>query len=206
MAAPWYRSPVTSVYAEPAKEPVTTDEAKLFLRVDTTADDDLILSMIHAARMWCETYTGRSFITQTIDQSFAGLPTEVQPLLLKRGPVASITSVTYLDADGVSHTLPSTEYALRKSTGVRASRFELEATSTTSAPTLYGYTDRPVTVRTVCGYGVNQTDVPQGIKAAVYLLVGDQYEARQTMLDGSKTKSALTVEMLLAPYRIREAV
>src|SRR6185312_6142818 len=53
---------------EPQSEPVTVDDAKLFLRVDTsnTMDDSLIASLLTAARRWAEVYTRRRFIYQTV--------------------------------------------------------------------------------------------------------------------------------------------
>ena len=49
----------------PAIEPVTLDEAKAHLKVDTTDDDTLITSLIAAARIRAEWLTRRAFITQS---------------------------------------------------------------------------------------------------------------------------------------------
>jgi len=49
----------------PALEPVSLTEAKLHLRIDTTAEDVLISSLIKAARQYCENYQRRAYITQT---------------------------------------------------------------------------------------------------------------------------------------------
>jgi hypothetical protein len=53
---------------EPQSEPVLLSEAKLFLRVDADndQDDELITSLIAAARRWCEVYTRRRFLYQTV--------------------------------------------------------------------------------------------------------------------------------------------
>jgi len=48
----------------PAVEPVTLDEAKAHLKVDTTDDDALIATLISAARAKAEWHTGRAFVTQ----------------------------------------------------------------------------------------------------------------------------------------------
>lgn len=49
----------------PAVEPVTLVEAKAYARISTSAEDDMILGLITAAREFCETFTNRKFITQS---------------------------------------------------------------------------------------------------------------------------------------------
>lgn len=49
----------------PAEEPVTLDEAKVHLRVDTNADDDYISGLIAVAREQVEVDTGRAMIKRT---------------------------------------------------------------------------------------------------------------------------------------------
>jgi uncharacterized phiE125 gp8 family phage protein len=200
----WQRHPVLSLISGPNPEPVDTTDAKNYLRIDTSADDDLIDSLIHAARMWVENYTGRALITQTFDQLFRGLPASGAPLVLAKAPVASVTNITYLDENGVSRTLASSNYALRTTAGPMAGRALIEVSSTFTAPSLYSEAEYPVIVRTVCGYG-NPSTVPQGMKAAIMLLLGDMYEQRQETILGGSSKSQTTVERLLAPFRLPEA-
>ncbi|HEY0282981.1 MAG TPA: head-tail connector protein, partial [Rhizomicrobium sp.] len=49
----------------PAAEPVTLAEAKAHLKVDTSADDALITSLIVAARARAEWHSGCAFVTQS---------------------------------------------------------------------------------------------------------------------------------------------
>ena len=49
----------------PAVEPLSLDQAKAHLRVDIDDDDDLISTLITAAREYCEEFCHRAFITQT---------------------------------------------------------------------------------------------------------------------------------------------
>ena len=51
--------------AAPALEPLSLKEVKLHLRVDSDEEDTLIQSLIAAARMDCEKFQNRAYITQT---------------------------------------------------------------------------------------------------------------------------------------------
>jgi len=72
-------------------EIVSTADVKLFARIDTTADDDIIYRMITQARIWCENYISRDIVaknrTYYLDES-NGL------FDLPFGPVSSISSIT----------------------------------------------------------------------------------------------------------------
>lgn len=50
-----------TIETQPTSEPITLKQAKDFLRVDGTDDDDLITSLVQAAREAVEVFTGRSF-------------------------------------------------------------------------------------------------------------------------------------------------
>lgn len=50
----------------PASEPVTLAQVKQYARVDYDTDDALWLSLITAARNWCEVYCQRRFMMQTM--------------------------------------------------------------------------------------------------------------------------------------------
>ena len=58
----------------PSLEPITNADAKLHLRVDSNEDDDLLTSLINAAREFCEGFQHRAFITQTWELWLDGWP------------------------------------------------------------------------------------------------------------------------------------
>jgi hypothetical protein len=216
----------------PAAEPVSLAEAKLHLRVDTdvTADDDLITSLATAARQWVEEICGRSLITQTWQLALPGFPGAtgvlgvpvygVDPLSLPgtpvsgsvafryalrlpRGVVQSITSVKYRDTTGTLVTLDPSTYVL--------SADAWEATLTPAPGGIWPTTlvhPEGVVITYVAGYGDAGTDVPQGIIAAIKLLVGTWYENREavTLVRFTADEVPFTVTALLAPYRILEFV
>lgn len=158
-----------------ATEPVTLQEARLHLRVisdpaDVTAhpDDTLIEANISAAREYCEHYTGRALAPQTLELALDAFPAD--GIELNRSPVTSITSIKYMDADGVEQTLSTADYSLNDY-GVTAS---VELAADTEWPETQDVSNA-VKVRYVAGY----TEVPKTVKAAMLLLIGHLYENRQ---------------------------
>jgi hypothetical protein len=75
-----YRSLVR--VTEPAVNPVTLEEAKAHLRIDSDAEDDLISALITAATRWAEDYCDRTFCyTQwkmSVDSFYGNVGSPVQ--------------------------------------------------------------------------------------------------------------------------------
>jgi uncharacterized phiE125 gp8 family phage protein len=99
------------VITAPATELITLAEAKLHLRIETgaTDEDTYVTSLIKRARAFAEHKSGRSFGTQTLRMYLSAFADEV---VLERGPVASIASVTYKDAAGATQTASASLYYL----------------------------------------------------------------------------------------------
>lgn len=106
----WYPAKATGTPVEP----VTLEQAKWQCHVDHDDDDDYLTSVISATCAYVEKYTGMSIAEQTVEvncdswRDFARLPAT---------PVQSVTSITYIDADGATQTLPDTVYELRSDAG-----------------------------------------------------------------------------------------
>ena len=91
----------------PALEPVTVPEAKAHCRVDGTAEDVLIASLILTSRLHIEAALGLALITQSWKLLLDRWPNEPSVAIPIR-PVQSITSVRVLAADGTPTTLAAT--------------------------------------------------------------------------------------------------
>jgi uncharacterized phiE125 gp8 family phage protein len=76
------------------EEPISIEEAKLWLKVDEdqVEDDPVIQSLIATARERWERRTKRSTIIQTFDQYLDAFPDSC-PIRLGRAPLVSVTSV-----------------------------------------------------------------------------------------------------------------
>ena len=83
--------------------PVTLTEAKAHLKVDTTADDTYITSLIKAATQLSEEYTNRFFIDTVIEQ-YASSFKEFDTLF--KSKVSAVTNVKYFPSGET--TIPST--------------------------------------------------------------------------------------------------
>ncbi len=90
--------------AGPAVEPVSLAEAKAFLRLDDTAEDGLVTTLIGAARLHVEGVTGRALVAQSWRLVLDAWP-EGEAVRVPVAPLLSLTAVTAIDADGASHAL-----------------------------------------------------------------------------------------------------
>lgn len=194
------------LYAAPAVEPISLQEAKDHLRSIVESEgieDSLIEALISAAREHVDGrdgILGRQLITATWDLTLDEFPAcDWIPLPL--APVQSIASITYLDADGVSQTFSASNYALSADKNV-SPRVDLAYNA--SWPGTRNVRDA-VTVRFVAGYGNGQASIPYRIRAAMLLLVSHLYNNREAVVVGANAvELPMGVDTLLAPYtRIR---
>ena len=183
----------------PATEPVTSTEAKSHLRVDTTADDTLIGTLITAARQHVEAHLRRALITQTWELVTDAFPVG-DVLRLPLPPLVSVTSIKYTDEDGAESTLSSGLYVV--DTDSTKGRVVLKNGETWPSVTLAAANG--VRVRYVAGYG-EASAVPRPIRQAILLLIGTMYENRESVLVAQGVTVAqlpFGVDALLMPYRI----
>jgi uncharacterized phiE125 gp8 family phage protein len=153
----------------PAVEPVSVETAKLFLRVDGTAEDAAITSLIAGARETCEEISRRAFITQTWEMILDAWPRDLH-LELYRPALQSVTSVKYLDSSNVEHTW--TDYVVDN-------RSEPGMILFNSLPSSSLLESGAITVRFVAGYGSSAEAVPQRIKDNLLGLIAYRYENRE---------------------------
>ena len=177
----------------PAADPVTLAEAKAHLRVDHSDEDATINGLIKAATSYLDGRSGilgRCLVTQTWEETFDAFPTNAIELPL--GPVASVTSVKYLDQAGAEQTLSAGVYTVDTASLV-ARIVSDDAWPATKA------TANAVTVRYVAGTA--SASIPGAIRHAILLLVGHWYENRQPAAEGSAAELPFAVSALLSPFR-----
>lgn len=182
------------VVTPPAAEPLSTAEAKLHLRVDHTSDDTLITALIVAAREHVENYLVGSLVEQTRAVYLSAWP--YSPFRLPCGPVQSIDSVKYTDSDGVENTVSTDLYYLSPGGELCLETFESWPTARLRGP-------GAIEITYTTGYESVVTDIPQAIKQAMLLLIGEWYEQREAAADTKYNIQTIPfgVKQLLAPYR-----
>ncbi len=173
--------------------PVTLAEARAHLRVDSTAEDTLITSMITSATEVAEQLTGRAIMPQTWELTLDSFD---DGIVLTRPPVRSITSITYVDTAGATQTLSASLYRLRADDFGAATVTPVYGQSW---PETLDDTDT-VTVRFVCGYA-SEDSVPQPIKSWILLQVGSMFENRESE-SASGTSKLIFADGLLDRYKV----
>ncbi len=173
--------------------------------INTTADPELV-SWITAARLWCELYTERAFITQTWDLALDyGFPTSGvcrnRRLCLPRPPLQTVTSVTYVDTAGTPQTWSAALYTVLAPQGPTAGWGAIVPVFGQVYPSTQSVAGA-VTVRFVAGYGAAAA-VPPAIKSAMKLLIGNWWANREgaTIERASADILPLGVEALLMPFK-----
>lgn len=180
--------------AEPASPAVSTSDAKAHLRVTNSDEDSVIEAIVAAAVTHVEDVSGRALFTQTWTATFDGFPDG--DLVLPRPPVASVTSITYVDEEGATQTLSSGAYT----TDLASEPAHIWPVYGTNWPTTR--TQRgSVTVVYVAGVA-STASIPKPIRQAILLLVGHLYENREASTAAPMTEVPMAVDALLAPYRM----
>ena len=187
-------------------EPVTVDEAKSHLRIQTTVDDDLLDAYITAARQMAENHLKRALLdTQwelTIDDFYSS------HIELPRGAPLSTKStevvVSYTKTTGDTTTLSDTCYTVeyRAEPGFVRLNYGLEWPTDVQ--------DSAGAVRIVYRSGytsavAGDSNCPEAIKTWVKVRVGQMYEYREPLLDGQNVVREIPrdfVDGLLDPYRL----
>lgn len=161
-----------TVTSAPAVEPISTTEAKEWLRVDSadTSQDNVIAILIKGARQKVEDYLRRALITQTISFEMDG--DDMRGYIeIPRPPIQSITSLTTYDEVSGSET----------STVVSSSNYQLvEKTLLVERNDGWDINreDRAGTLVYVAGYGNAGSDVPFDIRMAMLELIALKFERR----------------------------
>ena len=180
----------------PAAEPVALAEAKAHLRVDGTAEDTLIASLIVTARLNVEAAAGLALITQGWSYFFDAWP-RGRALKLPLRPVQAVAAVRLFDENGASTALDPATYLL-DGAGMPP-RLVRQGALHWPRP---GRVANGIEVAFTAGYGNAAADVPGPIRQAILLLVAHWYEHRSPVEVGPQAEPVPDmVATLLAPYR-----
>lgn len=163
----------------PDVEPIDLEDiGKLHIKIDSSdLEDDLLAIYIQAAREIIEGRTNRSFITQSRRIKLDQFPS-CGYITLTHGPVQTLTSVKYYDANEVEQTLSSSEYWVDLDTPIPRIIVKNSWPETYCRP-------NAVTIDYVAGYGDNADDVPAPLRSAILMRFAQLYQNRQSTILGA---------------------
>lgn len=186
----------TTISVAPTVEPVSLEDMKIHLRVDGEDEDGLIASWIKAARQLTETATKRQLVTATWKLYLPAFPSGDGTIYLPYPPLDAVAQngIAYVDTDGADQTVASTVYTedAQSCPGRITLAYAQTWPSTRSVV-------NAVTITYDCGYGAPSA-VPEGLKAAMRLLVGHWYEWREAVTDVKLLAVPMAVKSLWMQY------
>lgn len=165
----------------PAVEPVSLDDLKLWARIDTSAEDELLAMLIIAARQAAEEHTRRAFLRQTWTLSVLGW---TGWLPIPRPPLIEVMEVRSVGPDGASTVWPAADY-LARGAGDHGQIMAM-------TPAI-----GPVEIDFEAGFGAAAVDVPAAIRTAVMGWASELYESRTPANEPPQN-----VAQALAPWRV----
>lgn len=215
--------PALQLVTPPTETPVSLDEVKSHLRIDTDDEDDVLTAFLAAATQSIDGKDGsigRALVTQQWRLYLDHFPVAMLPnapytrspyvtqirrfdILIPMPPLQEVTAIEYLDQDNVWQTLDPSDYIVDSVTepariapafGKMWPLVNVGLTSTNA-----------VKVTFTAGYG-DPSAVPDTIKLAIKLLVGSWYENREAVVSLIRARGILplpmAVDMLLNNHRV----
>lgn len=172
--------------------PVTLADAKEHLKVDINTDDGLINNLIIASTELSEEYTNRFFIDTVISQTcttFADLKS------LFKSTVKSVAHVKYYDSDNTLQTLDAANYVVNN----QFEPCQINPAVDFSFPDI---ADRVDAIE--CRYTVGYVKIPDAIKSAILLTIGNWYENRESVVIGRiSTELPQSALWILNTYKVQ---
>ena len=150
----------TIIVTPPTTEPVTLEEAKEQLRIESTftMDDSYISALISVARDRCESYCNQFFAAQSIQVLYEG---QMPVIISLPYPNMTVLNVTYTDSDNASQTLAGDDYVTDETN-----------------QTITVITNLPPTINYQVNSLVSAPAAIDGVKHAIKIIVTDLYELR----------------------------
>lgn len=172
---------VRTVPPDAATSLVSVAEASRHLSLADESHDEHLAALIATAVDVAERWTNRALLTQTWRLSLDEFPASCRPeIKLPQPPLQQVTSVEYVDADGLLVTLDPQKY----NATADAVPGLVEPAYGETWPTTRSEREA-VRVTFVAGYGSAAANVPEPIRQAILLLVGHWFQHREPTVTGT---------------------
>ncbi len=174
----------------PAVEPISLAEMHLHLRLDDAQEDDLLTSLIKAARLMLESASQLKFISQTWRLSIARVPSG-RAVRIPLAPVGAVLALRSFDAAGIETLVDPAQYRL--AIGTEPGLLKLGQAFPASAG--------GIEIDLVAGFGASAASVPEPLRQALRMLVAYWFENRGDVDALRPAQLPAEVALMIAPYR-----
>lgn len=200
----------------PAVEPVSVDELRAHLRLDSTADDTYLADLITGAREFVEGETRRALVEQTWALFLDRIPQRdvmgwwdgvregaitmesARSIELPISPLVSVDHVKYYSDDNVATVWPSTNYHV--DTASKPGRLSLR---TSGVWPVFTRPTNGLEIQYKAGHGSQAGDVPAALRQAIKIIAADWYENRESVIIGTiSSRVENSVGAILEKYKI----
>ena len=197
----------------PTLYPLGLKEVKQHLNITVgwTEDDDYLDALIKVATEKVEQFTRRRLISQTWYTYLDNWPDD-DYITLPFGQLQSVASVKYTDSSNTEITTftdASTTLTDDFDVDINSDPGRIILEYGDAWPSVVLWPMNPIKIEYVCGYGgvaataaASVAAVPDMIKHAMKLIIGDLYETRETEVFGVSVQKLKTIENLLVPHRL----
>lgn len=174
-----------TVVTQPTFEPVLLADAKLWLRIETadTDQDDVITLLITAMREYAEELTGRAFAERVLELRMDGFPSDGGVIELPYPPLRSVSSISYVDSEGVLQTLDSSPTGWQEDNIAEPGRVMPLSTATGWPDTLSGELGS-VRIRYRAGYP-SAGAIPKKVRTWMQMRLTTLFENREQVVTGT---------------------
>lgn len=177
----------------PAIEPVSLSEAKDFLRIIANDEDELLGTLITAARLMIEAAVGRLLIEQSWRIVLDAWPPGGE-IGLPLSPARSLTAARVYPASGAAETVLPPSLTL-----VAGSDPPLIAV--VGPVPVAGRARAAIEIDLVAGFGATRDMVPAPLRQAVLRLACRWFEHRGDVVSRDATRLPAEIAALVAPFR-----
>tara|TARA_Y100000361_G_scaffold145527_1_gene154816 strand:+ start:630 stop:1217 length:588 start_codon:yes stop_codon:yes gene_type:complete len=184
--------------SSPSGLAVTLQEVKDHLRISGNSQDDELTLLIEASTEKLERDINRGLLQANWQQAMFDFPCDGEQIDLMMGSAISVSSITYVDSDGVTQTLDSSLYTFSRG---RECVFN---NSDGTWPEVNNQTKGDkVFINFTCGV-MDESCVPRLYKQAIMLEVGRAYfdpaQENQSNLDNGRTYEMIVLKLLRSSY------
>ena len=177
----------------PLAEPVTLLEAKAWLKIDSSDEDELLQTLVSAARLMIEAASGQMLMDQTWRIVLDVWPVNGR-LRLPVSPLQNVVEVRVFASNGQPQMLPLS--ALSFEAGA-----EPPVLVVSGAVPTPGRIHQGIEIDVLIGHGPLPADVPAPLRQAVLRLVAYWFENRGDVAGGETAALPRDIMALIAPYR-----